>query len=75
MMFNGRIYFIRKHVRCRKSWKIDLWLSRRDPAANGNDALFHAGFRLQASERNIKGLEFCFHSNIFLADVMTLISG
>ena len=34
----------------------------------------HAGFRLQASERNIKGLEFCSHGTITLADVMTLLS-
>ena len=32
--------------------------SRKNPCVNGNDALFHAGFGLQASERNIKGLKF-----------------
>ena len=34
---------------------------RKNPCANGNDALFHASFRLQASERNITGLKCCFH--------------
>ena len=46
--------------------------TRKNPCANGNDALFHAGFRLQASERNIKGFKFCFHGTITLANVMTL---
>ena len=47
-------------------------MHQKNPCANANDALFHAGFRLQASERNIKGLKFWFHGTITQADAMTL---
>ena len=40
---------------------------RKNPCANGNDALLRTGSRLQASERNIKELEFCFHGTRYFA--------
>ena len=42
------------------------------PQKNRNDALFQAGFRLQAAGRNIKELKFSFIAPIMQAQAMTL---